>query len=169
MITLSAKFGFGQNLSDIPLNDVAPGILYEVIGQTVLVVGTIVTKASLAIFLLRLVSGRGHKLAILIPLGFLAAAVVVSLLVFWFSCTPTRYLWDRTIKGGHCTIDPGPIATIAGAASVILDFWYAGFPWYMLWPLQMPPREKLLIGCSLGLGVVYVPDHPFTALRMVLS
>lgn len=131
---------------------ITKAILYSAIGQTILVVGTVLSKTSLALFLLRLVTTRRYEIAIWVPDFFLATAVIASLFVFWFSCRPVAYLWDRRLDG-KCTIDPGPISTYAGSWSVVLDFWYAAFPWYFLWKINMPKREKVIIAASMSLGV----------------
>ncbi|OHW92146.1 hypothetical protein CSPAE12_09156 [Colletotrichum incanum] len=154
MLTLSAYHGFGRNITELDKPDVPPAILYEAIGTTILVFAIVVSKASLALFLLRLVNTRIHQIVVLGPVIILFIFAVVSLLVFWFSCTPIEFLWNRFIPGGACHIDPGPISTAAGAWSVVVDFWYAITPWALLWNVQMPRREKLLINVSMSLGVI---------------
>lgn len=159
-MTISSTYGFGRDMTAIieekgtidGMEAITKAILYSAIGQTILVIGTVLSKTSLALFLLRLVTTRRDKIAIWVPAFFLATGVVASLFVFWFSCQPTAYLWDRRLDG-ECTVDPGPISTYAGSWSVILDFWYAAFPWYLLWKLQMPQREKWIIASSMSLGV----------------
>ncbi|KAI0144481.1 hypothetical protein GGR57DRAFT_517962 [Xylariaceae sp. FL1272] len=154
LLQISANFGFGRDIGAISsLDYVAKAILYEAIGQTLLVIGTAVAKLSMGLFLLRLVTRRAHTVAILVPIAIFSLLVVISLFVFWFSCQPTEYLWDRRIDG-ECIIDPGPVSTFAGALSVAVDFWYAGFPWYLLWKLRMPQREKIVIASSMSLGIV---------------
>ncbi|OLN83278.1 hypothetical protein CCHL11_03002 [Colletotrichum chlorophyti] len=155
MLTIASYYGFGRNIPEIKSSfDVSRAILYEAIGQTILVFGTVVSKASLAVFLLRLVNTRLHQVVILAPVVILLIFVVVSLCVFWLSCTPVEFLWNRVLPGGTCHIDPGPISTAAGAWSVVVDFWYAITPWALLWNVQMPRREKLLVNISLSLGVI---------------
>ncbi|KAK1561543.1 uncharacterized protein LY79DRAFT_708549 [Colletotrichum navitas] len=154
MLTISANYGFGRNATEIDLVDLAPAILYEAIGTTILVSAIVVSKASLALFLLRLVNTRMHRIVVLGPVVILFLFATVSLLVFWFSCTPIEFLWNRLIPGGACHIDPGPISTAAGAWSVVVDFWYAVTPWAVLWNVQMPKREKMLINISMSLGVI---------------
>ncbi|KAK2039925.1 hypothetical protein LZ31DRAFT_558360 [Colletotrichum somersetense] len=154
MLTISAHYGFGRNVSELDVVDIAPAILYEAIGSTILVTAIVVSKASLALFLLRLVDTRMHRIVILGPVVILFLFASTSLLVFWFSCTPVDFLWNRLIPGGACHIDPGPISTAAGAWSVVVDFWYALTPWAVLWKIQMPKREKLLINISMSLGVI---------------
>ncbi|KAF9872682.1 hypothetical protein CkaCkLH20_09861 [Colletotrichum karsti] len=155
MLTIASFYGFGRNISELETSyDISRAILYEAIGQTILVVGTVVSKTSLALFLLRLVTSRLHQFIIIFPVVVLGVLVVVSLFVFWFSCTPIEFLWNRLLPDGTCPIDPGPISTAAGVWSVVVDFWYAVTPWVLLWKLQMPRREKLLINISMSLGVI---------------
>lgn len=160
MLTISSFYGFGRDMNDIiaekgevdGMETITKAILYSAIGQTILVVGTVLSKTSLALFLLRLVTTRRDQIAIWVPVFFLATAVIISLFIFWFSCQPIAYLWDRRLDG-KCTIDPGPISTYAGSWSVVLDFWYAAFPWFLLWKINMPRREKTLIAASMSLGI----------------
>ncbi|KAH8169992.1 hypothetical protein LIA77_10536 [Sarocladium implicatum] len=160
MMTISSMYGFGRDMTEIielqgevkGMEAITHAILYSAIGQTVLVFGTALSKISLGLFLLRLTTRRRDQIAIWIPNFFLSSAVVISLFVFWFSCEPRQYLWDRRL-GGSCPIDPGPISMYAGSWSVIVDFWYAAFPWLLLWNVQMPRREKFIIATSLSLGV----------------
>lgn len=84
---------------------------------------------------------RGGQVAVWVPDFFLAAADIVSLLVFWLSCQLTAYLCDRCLDGKG-TIDPGPISAYAGS----MDFWYAALPWYLLWKLEMSSRVNSFIG-----------------------
>lgn len=154
-------YGFGRDIDDVLAlkgpnrggEAVSRAILYSAIGQTILVIGTVLSKTSLALFLLRLVSTRGHKVAIWTPDFFLATAVAAALVVFWLSCRPAAYLWDRRLEG-ECAIDPGPVAVYAGGWSVALDFWYAGFPWYLVRRLNMSRRDKVVISASMSLGVI---------------
>ncbi|KAL7942899.1 hypothetical protein V8C42DRAFT_141823 [Trichoderma barbatum] len=162
MMTIASTYGFGRNIEDVlaingpvvGMESVTRAILYSAIGQTILVFGTILCKTSMALFLVRLVPDKRNQIIIWVPNFFLATGIVASLFVFWFACKPTAYLWDRRIPDGKCPIDPGPISTYAGAWSVVVDFWYAAFPWYLLWNIQMPKREKRIIAASLSLGII---------------
>ncbi|GAW23297.1 hypothetical protein ANO14919_128520 [Xylariales sp. No.14919] len=154
LLQLSAEYGFGRDISDIDsLDDVNRAILYEIIGQTLLIIGNFFAKVSIGFFLTRLVTKRRHKVAIWTPVIIFSCLLVVSTLVFWLSCQPIAYLWNRRIDG-HCSIDPAPVAVLAGASSVFVDLWYSGFPWYLLYSINMALREKIVIGSSMSLGVV---------------
>ncbi|KAM6519004.1 hypothetical protein FALCPG4_012660 [Fusarium falciforme] len=152
--TISAKYGFGQNMSDIKdLDDTAHAILFEAIGQTFAVVGMAVAKWSLGLFLLRLVKAQWHKIVIWISMGVLMAASISVCFVFWLQCSPPKYLWDRRIPG-RCHIDSTPVSMLLCILCVIVDFFYALFPWLFIWGLQMNTREKIVILSSLSLGVI---------------
>lgn len=155
-ITIAAHYGFGQVLQDIPTaSDIRKAILWEAVGQTVVVVAVWVSKTSLACFLLRLISNNPkHRIAIIIPSAALGISVSLAIIFFWLDCRPIAFLWDRSIPGGYCLATGNYVSIVAGSISVFTDLWYAGFPWYLLWGMQMPPREKLLIQVSLSLGVV---------------
>ncbi|KAI0522291.1 hypothetical protein F5B22DRAFT_660609 [Xylaria bambusicola] len=154
LLQLAAKYGFGRDIVDIDSpDDLSRAILYEAIGQTLLITGNVFAKLSIGCFLDRLVTSRTHKVAIWKPALAFSLIVMISIIVFWFSCQPTAYLWDRRIDG-RCDIDPGPAAVLAGASSVFVDLWYSGFPWYLLYTINMPLKEKLVVGSSMSLGIV---------------
>ncbi|KAF4974592.1 hypothetical protein FZEAL_8519 [Fusarium zealandicum] len=152
--TVSAKYGFGQSMEDIAHgDDQARAILFEAIGQTFAVVGMAVAKWSLGLFLLRIVKEQWHKVIIWISMGCLMAASVSVCFVFWLQCSPPKYLWDRRIPG-RCHIDSTPVSMLLCILCVIVDFFYAVFPWFFIWTLHMNTREKIVILCSLSLGVI---------------
>ncbi len=131
-LQLSAEYGFGRDISEIESpDDLSRAILYEIIGQTLLITGNVSAKLSIGFFMVRLVTRWGHKVAIWTPVFIFSFFAMVSTFVLWFSCQPTAYLWNRRING-RCDVDPGPTAVLAGALSVFVDLWYSGFPWYLL-------------------------------------
>lgn len=155
LITVAAHYGFGQDLEAIgSQKTITKAILWEAAGQTVVVLAVWVSKTSLAIFLIRLTSSPRQQLAIMGPSVALGLVIIASLVSYWFDCRPLAFLWDRSIPGGYCLAVTNYISLAAGCFSVLLDLWYAAFPWYMLWGVQMPRREKLLIQISLSLGVL---------------
>ncbi|KXX75860.1 hypothetical protein MMYC01_207351 [Madurella mycetomatis] len=153
--TISAHYGFGQNMADITvIDDLVSAILFEAIGQTFAVVGMAVAKWSLGLFLLRLVTQAWHKVAIWIVMSSLMGASISVCFVFWLQCTPPAYLFDRRIPGGYCHIDTTPVSITLCVLCVIADFFFALFPWLFLWGLQMNQREKMVIAASMSLGLI---------------
>ncbi|KAH7016662.1 hypothetical protein EDB80DRAFT_602490 [Ilyonectria destructans] len=111
-------------------------------------------KWSLGLFLLRLVQQTWHKVAIWVALWLLMGASISCLFCFWFQCSPPAYLWDRTLPSGKCELNTLPVAIILGACCILVDFFFAIFPWIFIWKLQMNQREKLVILGSMSLGII---------------
>ncbi|KAK1996459.1 hypothetical protein LX36DRAFT_722980 [Colletotrichum falcatum] len=154
-ITVSALYGFGQNMNDIQdPNHQAMALLFEAIGQTFAVIGMAVAKWSLGLFLLRLVQTLPYKCIIWISMSCLLVASLSTCFVFWFQCSPPRYLWDRTTPGGYCPINSTPVSMVLCILCVVVDFLYAALPWLFIWNLQMSRKEKGTILASLSLGVI---------------
>lgn len=155
LIQVSAESGLGQDLSAIRSpEDVARGILCELVGQTFLIAGNITSKLSVGYFLIILDTDGSLRKWILAPVFVFGVFVTITTLVSWFSCRPVAYLWDRQLDG-RCDVNPAPTAFIAGVLSVLVDLWYAAFPWYLLvWPSDsVSPFEVSLFTFS--------PPFPF--------
>ncbi|KAI5465272.1 hypothetical protein BGZ63DRAFT_410941 [Mariannaea sp. PMI_226] len=153
--TVSSTFGFGQHMADIKdLDDLSNAVLFEAIGQTFAVIGMAVAKWSLGLFLLRLVESKWHVIVIWISMVCLMGASISTCFVFWLQCTPPKYLWDRRIPGGYCHVNSTPVSFLLCVLCVVVDFFFAMFPWLFIWRLQMNSREKIVILASLSLGVI---------------
>ncbi|KAF5660147.1 integral membrane protein pth11 [Fusarium heterosporum] len=154
-MTIGVHYGLGQNLVDILENDpdnLQPALIYEATSQTFAILGMSIAKWSLGLFLLRLVQERWHKVVIWLTMGCLMVASVALCFVYWFQCTPPRYLWDRSIPG-RCTIDTSPSSLLLCILCMVADLFLSGFPWLFIWGLQMPRKEKIIILSSLSLGI----------------
>ncbi|ETS78566.1 hypothetical protein PFICI_10628 [Pestalotiopsis fici W106-1] len=153
-ITISGHYGFGKSMIDIPeAEDAVRAVLFEAIGQTFAVVGMAVAKWSLGLFLLRLVTEPWHKAAIWTAMCVLMSASVSVCFVFWLQCSPPAYLWDKRIVG-VCKVNSTPVSMLLCILCVMVDFFFALFPWLFIWKLQMNKREKLVILSSMSLGVI---------------
>lgn len=154
-MTVAARYGLGQQITNPFSEETARVLLLFVIGQTILMTAVVTIKISIACFLLRIVghTNRVHRLAIVIPVVIMSLSVFIMTLLLWFSCTPVDYAWDITIPEGRCD---APLqfwsALVAGAMVVLVELWYASFPWYLIRGLQMPRREKILIGTSMSIS-----------------
>ncbi|KAI0965012.1 hypothetical protein F4678DRAFT_476918 [Xylaria arbuscula] len=137
LLQLSAEYGFGRDVSEIDsLDDLSRALLYEIIGQTLLITANVSAKLSIGSFLSRLVIKRDHKVAI-------------WTLIFAFSLL----IIHRRIDG-RCDTNLGLTAIFVGAFSVFVDLWYVGFYWYLLYSVNMSIKEKVIIESSMSLGVV---------------
>ncbi|CCC06998.1 unnamed protein product [Sordaria macrospora k-hell] len=152
--SIAAHYGFGQNMWDIPLENLPGAIMWEAIGQCFAVIGMALAKWSLGLFLLRLVNQSWHKISIWLVMGALMCASVSVCFVFMLQCSPPAYLWDRSIPGGHCDLNATPVSLTLTILCIIADFFFALMPWIFLWELKMNQREKMIIAISMSLGVI---------------
>ncbi|KAH6640342.1 hypothetical protein F5144DRAFT_91105 [Chaetomium tenue] len=153
--TLAGNYGFGQTMEEIGSMDaVVQATLYECIGQGFAIVGMAIAKASLGFFLLRLVTITWHRIAIWSAMTLVMLASIAQVLCFWLSCVPLDFVYDRRIPGGYCPIDTRPTSYILCISTILVDFFFAIFPWIIVWPLKMPQREKYTIAGSMSLGLI---------------
>lgn len=106
---------------------------------------------------------------------------IAQVLCFWLSCVPLNYVYDRRIPGGYCPIDTRPTSYILCSAlspspdvvasadllqspvsTILVDFFFAIFPWIIVWPLHMPQREKYTIAGSMSLGLMCANPSPLS-------
>ncbi|KAK5651804.1 hypothetical protein OQA88_11672 [Cercophora sp. LCS_1] len=152
---ISGLYGFGRTPEEIgDMEKVVKATLYECIGQGFAIVGMAIAKCSLGFFLLRLVTLQWHRIAIWGAMGLVSAASIAQVLCFWLSCVPLNYVYDRRIPGGYCPVDTRPTSYILCISTILVDFFFAIFPWIIVWNLQMPKREKYTIAGSMSLGLI---------------
>lgn len=153
-MTVAAHFGLGRTMTDPASAETSHALLLVNIGQTVTFVAVILVKISIAVFLLRIVdTNRGQSIAVIIPVTLMSIIIVVGAWLSWFSCIPISYTWDITVPGGHCNpVTQFWAALIPGISIVVVEVFYASFPWYLIYGFQMPKREKILIGTSMSFG-----------------
>ncbi|KAH8660612.1 hypothetical protein BX600DRAFT_383542 [Xylariales sp. PMI_506] len=157
MVHISTLYGLGQNQAaiwDDSHDRLTKALLYLIIAQIFGVSTMGVAKISLGLFLLRLVMIPWHRVAIWGAIAMLMVVTGVTSFVFTFQCVPPAYLWDKTIKGGHCPILITPFAILLGVACVVADLFFAIFPWLFVWKLKKPFKERIVIAGSMSLGLV---------------
>lgn len=154
LVTVAARYGLGQEITNPASEETSRALLLTNIGQSVTTVAAVTIKISIACFLLRIVGfNRTHKVAIILPVTLVALSVFISLWLVWFSCKPLSYVWDIAAPGGHCD-DARQFwaGLVSGVLIVLVELWYASFPWFLIRGLQMPRREKILIGTSMSVS-----------------
>jgi hypothetical protein len=153
-MTVAARYGLGQEMTNPASTETSRAMLLINIGQATTCIAIISVKISIACFLLRIVGPHtAHQVAIILPVAIMSVATFIPAVLLWFSCQPVSYSWDITTPGGHCD----PVAqfwevVVPGAMIVLVEVWYASFPWYLTKRLQMPRREKILISTSMSVS-----------------
>lgn len=154
LMTVAARYGLGQKMTDPASEETSRAQLLVNVGQTVTSVAAISIKISIACFLLRIVGvNTAHKVAIILPVTLMSLSVFIAIWLIWFSCKPVSYIWDITVPGGHCDPLTQFVAPLVSFVMIlVVELWYASFPWYLIRGLEMPRREKILIGTSMSIS-----------------
>lgn len=113
-VTIAGKYGFGQDLPTLSLDDGGQAVLMEIIGQTFAVLGMALAKISLGIFLYRVVIKTWHKIAILIAMVELSASSILVAIVVWVQCLPSKHIWDPFRTPGKCSVPITPPSILLG-------------------------------------------------------
>ena len=98
---------------------------------------------------------------------FLTLFGISTFFVDMFFCWPISYFWDKTQVGGKC-INTYRYYMACAALNVFTDLVILILPMPIVWGLQLPKRQRLvLVGIfSLGGMCVTLPSLPFSLLTV---
>lgn len=114
-------------------------------------------KLSIAIMLLRLTIDCTHRLIIIITIVVTEVYSTVFFFLFVFQCRPSSYFWTQFTGGSGSCMNPQITVNASYAYSAVTclsDWIFAILPWFLVWNLQMPQRQKSLIAVILSLGAM---------------
>ncbi|GAB7355587.1 hypothetical protein MBLNU459_g6055t1 [Dothideomycetes sp. NU459] len=122
------------------------------------IITTIVLKVSLALFFLRIIIDKRHRMIIYVCLGTYTVFGLVYFFINVFRCgTPTTLVFLEHELAGKCiglhqVIVPASYAQTA--LNGLIDWIYAILGLITLWSLNMPKVTKMWAGILLGLGAI---------------
>ncbi|KAH7191822.1 uncharacterized protein B0J16DRAFT_50431 [Fusarium flagelliforme] len=152
-VSAGTRYGIGRLFADVGNPDAYfKAVEMEVYAQVsgILLIG--VGKCAVGIFLLRIIRNKIQKWAIW---TFLVGTVGITLfasVVVVVQCDPVESTWDKRIDG-YCWIDFSKVGLTVGSWFVVADFFFAIFPWFVIWELNMKRKEKITVACGLSLGI----------------
>ncbi|RAL62929.1 hypothetical protein DID88_004770 [Monilinia fructigena] len=154
---MSVTYGSGRHIWDLPPENVPIGLKYWWLCEPFYVISNMFLKLSIAVFLLRLSSIRLHRYIILGTLVMCEIGGVFYFLVFIFQCQPSNYFWTKYTGGTGKCIDANVPVDAGYAYSAITcatDWILSLIPIWVVWNLQMTPRDKISVAIILSLGAV---------------
>ncbi|KAF2633276.1 hypothetical protein BU25DRAFT_464217 [Macroventuria anomochaeta] len=154
--SIATYYGLGKSTSDIALLGLnqSLAIMWEAICQGVCIMGITVSKASIALLLLRIVVKKWHVLVLWGTIISTTLFCCVTTILLFLQCKPAAFLWDHSIEGGYCWLTFTDIALAMGAWSAAMDFILAALPWHVVMALSIKRKEKITMACGLSLGVL---------------
>ncbi|KAF1930581.1 uncharacterized protein M421DRAFT_377119 [Didymella exigua CBS 183.55] len=152
--SIGVSYGVGKTTEDIARLglDNSKAIFWEAVGQGICIMGIAVSKAAIALFLLRIVVRKWHIALLWSVMISTAIFSTITTALLFLQCKPVSYLWNPTIPGGHCPINFTDVGLSMGAWSAAMDFILAILPWPVVMGLNMKRKEKVTIACGLSLG-----------------
>ncbi|KAI9367440.1 hypothetical protein BJX61DRAFT_551444 [Aspergillus egyptiacus] len=156
LIAVSVQHGTGRYDADLSRSQQILARKYQIISQGFHVMSTNWGKVSVALFLIRIISGvKGHKRMMYSGIVILSIINIVAVVTIYKQCSPTAKAWDPEIEGTcwpvHAQRD---YALFQGSASALTDFLLAIYPLFTIKNLQMALKVKIGLGCVLSLGII---------------
>ncbi|MCJ1361086.1 hypothetical protein MMC16_000183 [Acarospora aff. strigata] len=151
----AALHGFGRHSATLTIDQFSEANKLEIIGQTFCIIGIAASKATVALFQLRIVEVLWHKIYLWFFLITMAIICVLVALFDFVRCDPIAHVWNPTIEA-YCWISTPSFSAMSiflSAWSAVVDFAFAALPWVVVWKLEMKQKERLLICCAMSLGV----------------
>ncbi len=113
-------------------------------------------KISVALSLLRIPVNRLWSGFLYTVTAFQVAYFIGNTVYIFVACRPLKAIWDFSVTDGYCL---GPetsrIASNVGSAiNITTDVLLSLAPMVMLWNLHRPLRERILVCCLMGIGLL---------------
>ncbi|GME65302.1 putative integral membrane protein [Neofusicoccum parvum] len=123
---------------------------------------TCLTKISILFFYRRLARGPYTSKFVRVVQAniiFVAAYLLVFSVVLFLTCYPFQAYWLQfdivwVQQNTYRCLNEAATTVVANAISILQDFIACGLPSVLLWKLQMRKKQKVLLACLLGLGIL---------------
>ncbi|KAK4197984.1 hypothetical protein QBC40DRAFT_179759 [Triangularia verruculosa] len=149
-------YGTGQHIEDLPPENNATAKKWWWCCYLAYSATMILSKLSIAYFLLRVTINRVHRWIIYFSAIITVASCAVFFFVSLFQCHPVSYFWTRHMDpdGGTCINFQVVIALayLFSAMSIMSDFTFALLPAWIVSHLNMRPRTKAALITLMGMG-----------------
>ena len=104
---------------------------------------------------LRIFNEKPYRIACYTMIGIITALAVADIIAGATICTPIAFLWDKTIKGGHC-INIVQYYRWGTLPNAVTDLFMLILPLPVVWKLHTTKRVKIGLTLTFLTGSVYV-------------
>ncbi|KHN94008.1 uncharacterized protein MAM_08137 [Metarhizium album ARSEF 1941] len=152
--------GLGRHLSDLHMS-VDEARYYQAmfleIHEHMYTVAIAAAQLSLLALYWRIFSSiTGPRICIYIFVALVGGWCLVRLVVAVFQCFPPRYLWDKSVAGGVCTVNPAKFFLWSVSAHLVIDVALMVLPATQISRLLLPWPQKMAIAVMFMFGIVVV-------------
>ncbi|KAK3320410.1 hypothetical protein B0T19DRAFT_240226 [Cercophora scortea] len=153
-LQVAVYYGLGRSFWALSLDSSSQAILWTYIANTFAITGNAMAKLSMGFFLLRVVQLRAQKAVLWLLIVVTAGTSFALVVMLWNQTTPVKASWDPLRTPGKWNIQIQPMSVGLGGWSSACDFFFAIFPWMIIWSLRMPRRDKIILAGGMSLGVI---------------
>ncbi|KAH8205155.1 hypothetical protein TruAng_000720 [Truncatella angustata] len=156
VVSGAASHGVGRHSADLTPAEASLALHFWYYCYLTYCTTMILSKTSVAYFLLRLSPFPVHRAIIYVSLGCTVVCGIAFFFMAMFQCWPIHYFWNRIPGTGSCVlIDVIINFTYAYSAfSIITDFAFTILPIWLIWQLRMDLKTKLALIPILGMAAV---------------
>ncbi|KAF2829370.1 hypothetical protein CC86DRAFT_188779 [Ophiobolus disseminans] len=153
-------WGTGRHMTDLTDEERYKAMRYWWLCYIGYCLAMVASKTSIGLFLLRVTVKPIHKWIIYCAMGITVLTGGVFFFVTLFQCTPISFFWTRATsnapKDGFCVPIDVIIALtfLYSACAIISDFTFAILPIFLVWGLNMPVRNRVMLVPVLGMACV---------------
>ncbi len=116
---------------------------------------TLFIKASILSFYLRFAAAnRPFQITVYVVLFVIVGYSLNAGFSFLYLCTPIRRLWDASVDG--TCVDLYSAYLVSSVLNAVTDVVILLLPIWLLWPLRVRLKQKILVGLALMPGGLYV-------------
>ncbi|KAI0119343.1 hypothetical protein F4814DRAFT_458649 [Daldinia grandis] len=152
---LSVKYGSRRHIWLIESKDLTMALKLTYASEITYGTTMILTKMSIAAFLLRVTPHKVHRWIIYTAAALTCAAGLALVFIVMFQCKPVSLLWYKDQPGSCLPADAIITSTYCYSAFAILtDFTFTLLPLYLIWKLQMKLKSKIVLGPIMCLAFV---------------
>ena len=119
------------------------------------VLGALLTKISIGIFILRIKNTKRLRIFVWVSMVLMTCATLAVIIVLLVACTPMRKLWTPDIAG--TCIPAGSVYSVSYVQSgfaVVVDIGLTLSPIFVLWNVKIDRRRKIAICILMSLGII---------------
>ncbi|KAH8682089.1 hypothetical protein BX600DRAFT_521505 [Xylariales sp. PMI_506] len=161
--------GTGQHATDLTAEDFSKAMMFWWYCYLTYCTSMILSKTSIACFLLRIATSRVHRWIIYISLGLTIFCSTAFFFIAMFQCHPVSYFWTRTGDGGCISVDVIiDITYTYSSLAILTDFTFTFLPIWLIMHLQMDRKTKIALipilsmatiaSCAVAVRLSYVQD-----------
>jgi hypothetical protein len=151
LASVAVSLGLGRHMGTIPTENIGKMAPIGLIMTTLIQIGSIWSKVSFALTLLRITEGY-MKLIVWSAIVGINIFMGLSAVFSWIGCgQASERLNISNCVNAVVVLDYGMFAAIF---SGVMDIVLAMLPWKLLWKLQMRLKEKLGVALAMSMGIL---------------